>query len=245
MDTSEGDDEAPAPGRAAAGAAGATWDIVHGTLSALGTVLERPDLRAQVADSLPAVFPGAWMAWNLGLAALPLGARPQSVRARPPAVARWWVGLVAFVALLPNAPYVLTDIIHFDDAVRASDSDLWVAFASCPPTRRCFVGGFACYVASVVRLERWLRGQGWTLPQLLGADITVHALCAVGVFLGRVFRFNSWDLLARPHDIAVCPSGAGAPQRGHRRRPLRGARRSARPASASAWASASGSSSDS
>jgi uncharacterized membrane protein len=24
----------------------------------------------------------------------------------------------------------------------------------------------------------------------------------VGVFLGRVFRFNSWDLLARPHDIA-------------------------------------------
>ena len=148
------------------------------------------------------MFPGAWMAWNLGLAALPLAlARSLFAPGRRPS-ARWWVGVVAFVALLPNAPYVLTDVIHFDDAVRASDSDLWVAFAIVPAYAGLLAGGFACYVASVVRLERWLRGQGWTLPQLLGADISVHALCAVGVFLGRVFRFNSWDLLARPHDIA-------------------------------------------
>lgn len=148
------------------------------------------------------MFPGAWMAWNLGLAALPLLlARSLFAPARRPSP-RWWLGAVVFVALLPNAPYVLTDIVHFDDAVRASESDLWVAFAIVPAYTALLAGGFACYVASVVRLERWLRAQGWTLPQLLGADITVHALCAVGIFLGRVFRFNSWDLLARPHDIA-------------------------------------------
>jgi uncharacterized membrane protein len=149
------------------------------------------------------VFPGAWMAWNLALAALPLLlARTLFEPERRPSP-RWWLGVVVFVALLPNAPYVLTDIIHFDDAVRASESNLWVFFAVVPAYTALLGCGVACYVASVVRLERWLRAQGWTLPQLLGADITVHALCAVGVFLGRAFRFNSWDLLARPGEIAA------------------------------------------
>ncbi|PSB57842.1 DUF1361 domain-containing protein, partial [Chamaesiphon polymorphus] len=30
----------------------------------------------------------------------------------------WWIGLFLFVVILPNAPYILTDIIHFYDAVR-------------------------------------------------------------------------------------------------------------------------------
>jgi len=148
------------------------------------------------------MHPGAWMAWNLSLAAAPfLLARRLFVPDRRPSPG-WWVGIAAFVALLPNAPYVLTDVIHLADAVRATDSDLQVAFVLIPTYAAFFLAGFGCYVASVVLLERWLRAQGWSLPQLLGADVTVHALCAVGVFLGRVFRFNSWDLLARPHDVA-------------------------------------------
>jgi len=148
------------------------------------------------------VFPGAWMAWNLGLAGLPVVlAWRLFVPGRRPSPG-WWVGLVVFIALLPNAPYVLTDVIHLADAVRASDSDLRVAFVLLPAYALFFVVGFGCYVASVVRLERWLRGEGWSFPKLLGADIGVHALCAVGVFLGRFFRFNSWDLVIRPHDIA-------------------------------------------
>jgi uncharacterized membrane protein len=142
------------------------------------------------------------MAWNLSLAALPLLlARRLFVPGRRP-TAGWWVGAAAFVALLPNAPYVLTDVIHLADAVRETESDVQVAFVLVPTYAAFFLAGFGCYVASVVLLERWLRGHGWGLPQLLGADVTVHALCAVGVFLGRVFRFNSWDLLARPHDVA-------------------------------------------
>ena len=142
------------------------------------------------------------MAWNLWLAALPVVlAWLLFVPGRRPSPA-WWVGLLGFIALLPNAPYVLTDVIHLADAVQASDSDLRVAFVLVPAYTLFFVIGFGCYVASVVRLERWLRSQGWSMPKLLGADITVHALCAVGVFLGRFFRFNSWDLLVRPHDIA-------------------------------------------
>jgi uncharacterized membrane protein len=143
------------------------------------------------------------MAWNLGLALLPL---PLAFALFVPGRRRgpgWWAGLAAFVALLPNAPYVLTDVIHFADAVRASDSDLHVAFVLIPVFAGFFLVGFGSYVVCVVRLERWLRAGGWGLPRLLGADITLHALCAVGVFLGRVFRFNSWDLLARPDEVAA------------------------------------------
>jgi uncharacterized membrane protein len=31
--------------------------------------------------------------------------------------------------------------------------------------------------------------------------VLVHGLCAVGVFLGRVFRFNSWDLVTQPSTV--------------------------------------------
>ena len=105
------------------------------------------------------------------------------------------------MALLPNAPYVLTDVIHFDESVARSGSAAHVALVLVPGYVGFLAVGFASYVFCVVRVERWLRSAGWSLPRLLGADITLHALCAVGVFLGRVFRFNSWDLLARPGDV--------------------------------------------
>lgn len=142
------------------------------------------------------------MLWNLGLALAPLLlAMLLFVPSRRIGPA-WWAGVVAFVALLPNAPYVLTDVVHFTDAVRATDDDLHVAFVLIPVYSAFFFIGFGCYVASVVRLERWLRSEGWSLPRLLGVDLTLHALCAVGVFIGRVFRFNSWDLVARPGEVA-------------------------------------------
>ncbi len=147
------------------------------------------------------MVPG-WVVWNLWLAVVPLLLARRLFVPGARRGAAWWAGALAFAALLPNAPYVLTDVIHFFDSVRATDDDLRIAFVLVPGYAAFFAVGFGSYVACVVLLERWLRDAGWSLPRLLGADITLHALCAVGVFLGRVFRFNSWDLLVRPHHIA-------------------------------------------
>lgn len=145
----------------------------------------------------------SWVLWNLSLAVLPLlVAWPLFAPGRRPTPA-WWVGVAVFVALLPNAPYVLTDVIHLADAIRKTDDDLYVALVLVPGFAAFAGAGFASYVLCVVRVERWLRAAGWSLPRLLGVDITLHALCAVGIFLGRFFRFNSWDLVLRPHDIAA------------------------------------------
>jgi len=153
---------------------------------------------------MPEVLAGnvVWMVWNLVLAAFPAAlAIPLFTPGRRPSPL-WWVGLAAFVAFLPNAPYVLTDVIHFTADVRATPSDLVVTFGLIPQYGLFFLAGFGCYAVSLLRLERWLRARGMPVTRVLAIEVAIHAACTVGIFLGRVFRFNSWDLLTRPHAVA-------------------------------------------
>lgn len=141
-----------------------------------------------------------WMVWNLMLAAVPALLSFQLFRPGVRRRAAWWLGLGIFVAFLPNAPYVLTDVIHLATDIRGTESNPVVA-ALVGQYGCFFLAGLACYAVSLARLERWLRNAGWSLPRLLGLDVTLHVLCAVGVFLGRVFRLNSWDLVSHPHVV--------------------------------------------
>jgi uncharacterized membrane protein len=142
-----------------------------------------------------------WMVWNLVLAAIPAAlAIPLFAPGRRPSPL-WWAGLAVFVAFLPNAPYVLTDVIHFTADVRRTPSDLVVTFGLIPQYGVFFLLGFGCYAISLLRLERWLRARGVSVPRVLAMEGAIHALCAVGIFLGRVFRFNSWDLVTRPDAV--------------------------------------------
>ena len=153
---------------------------------------------------------GFWMAWNLMLALVPLLVAAVLFRAgRRPTVA-WWVGLTGFLILLPNAPYVLTDVVHFVPDVQGADR-LSVALAFIAQYGLFFLVGVESYVASVVLLTRWLeaRGRGWaTVP----AEVTIHALCAVGVYLGRVERLNSWDIVVRPDRFLDALADLGSPR---------------------------------
>jgi uncharacterized membrane protein len=139
---------------------------------------------------------GFWMAWNLTLALVPLLLAAVLFRAgRRPTLA-WWLGLVGFLVLLPNAPYVLTDVVHFVPDVRGADR-LSVALAFMAQYGLFFLVGVECYVTSVVLLTRWLEGRGraWAVAP---AELAVHVVCAAGVYLGRVERLNSWDIVVRP-----------------------------------------------
>ncbi|HEV7649234.1 MAG TPA: DUF1361 domain-containing protein [Actinophytocola sp.] len=142
-----------------------------------------------------------WMGWNLVLALVPLGLSRFLFgdRGRP----AWllWTGGAAFVAFLPNAPYVLTDLLHLpDDLAHVHDSP-WLA-AALVAQYACLIGaGFVAYVLALVRLERWLAGRGVSRGAVLATDLSLHALCAVGILLGRVFRFNSWDVLTDPREL--------------------------------------------
>ncbi|TAG94817.1 MAG: DUF1361 domain-containing protein [Oscillatoriales cyanobacterium] len=110
---------------------------------------------------------------------------------------RWWAGFFAFIAFLPNAPYVLTDIIHLIQQSQQGQSVWVVTLALIPQYLVFMIAGFEAYVLSVMSLGYYLTQQGWGKFVLL-AELTIHALSAIGIYLGRFIRFNSWDLLTNP-----------------------------------------------
>jgi uncharacterized membrane protein len=143
-----------------------------------------------------------FMAWNLTLALVPvvIGALLFRRRSTSPL---WWVGLAAFLAFLPNAPYVLTDVIHLADDVRFTRSDTLLVVGILPQYAAFFVAGLLAYVVALRDLTSWLLDRGWSRLRVAGVELVVHAACAVGVYLGRVPRFNSWDLVTRPDAVAA------------------------------------------
>jgi len=153
---------------------------------------------------------GFWMTWNLTLALVPLLLAAVLFRVgRRPTIA-WWAGLAGFLILLPNAPYVLTDVVHFVPDVQGADR-LSVTLAFMAQYGLFFLVGAESYVASVVLLTRWLEGRGrsWaTVP----AELGIHALCAVGIYLGRVARLNSWDIVLRPGRFVDSLADLAAPR---------------------------------
>lgn len=143
-----------------------------------------------------------WIVWNLFLAFIPLALSVWLFRSTSRSRSiLWWVGFVVFIAFLPNAPYLLTDIIHLIDAVRADYSAWVITLVILPPHLIAIVAGFEAYVISVINLGYYFHRQGVS-RFVVWAELLTHALCAVGIFLGRFLRFNSWDFVTKPDDVA-------------------------------------------
>lgn len=143
-----------------------------------------------------------WMAWNLFLAFIPFALSILLFRqSRGSRTILWWVAFVVFVAFLPNAPYLLTDIIHLIRATR-DDFSIWmITLILIPQHTLAILAGFQAYVLSLMNLGGYLRNQG-SGKFVLWAELITHALCAIGIYLGRFLRFNSWDLVTDPNRVA-------------------------------------------
>jgi uncharacterized membrane protein len=133
--------------------------------------------------------------WNLFLAWIPLfcALLLRQTRGRCALVAL----LATWLVFLPNAPYVLTDMIHF----RVRDVPYWydlillLTFA--------WTGTLAGYL-SLFLVQSRVRdhfGEAWSW---VFATITL-GLTSFGIYLGRFLRFNSWEVVTNPtpllHDI--------------------------------------------
>jgi uncharacterized membrane protein len=157
---------------------------------------------------------GRWMTWNLILAAVPAALAVVVFRHRGPRTALWWTGAGLCALFLPNAPYVVTDLVHLRDDVLRAGSDLSVTTAVLPMYVAFIAAGFLAYVLAVGEMGRYLSRIGlahWRSP----SEVAIHALCAVGVVLGRVARLNSWEPMTEPHGtaerIVLTLSWRGAP----------------------------------
>lgn len=142
-----------------------------------------------------------WIIWNLFLAFIPLALSFWLFRRRTNSRSfLWWIALIVFIAFLPNAPYLLTDIIHLIRATR-SDYSAWVITLIFIPLHLfAILSGFQAYVVSVMNQGHYLKRQG-AEKYVVWSELITHAVNAVGVYLGRFRRFNSWDLVTDPTNI--------------------------------------------
>lgn len=140
-----------------------------------------------------------YLPWNLFLAWLPVpaafAARFFANRNLGPRWLPWLFGAV-WLAFLPNAPYLLTDLVHLPDPTERhyfADMMLILHFA---------LVGVALGVVSlhvmhdlVERRCGWWRG--WTFVS------TVAGLTGLGIYFGRFLRWNSWELVTHPLGLTI------------------------------------------
>jgi len=143
-----------------------------------------------------------WIVWNLFLAFIPLVLSLWLfLRKNKKRSLLWWLILVVYITFLPNAPYLLTDIIHLIEAIRANYS-IWITTLVFIPLHvSAILVGWEAYVISLINQGHYLKQQGWR-KLIVPSELITHGLCAIGIFLGRFRRFNSWDLVTQP-DILI------------------------------------------
>jgi uncharacterized membrane protein len=136
-----------------------------------------------------------FLPWNLFLAALPLvfssiAWRLDSTRWRKFAL----VLFIPWLMFLPNAPYILTDLLHLKERAPIPmwyDLLMLLSFG----LNGLFLGYF-----SLIQMESVLQRY---LPRFTaGFSFLALFLSAYGIYLGRFLRLNSWDVLSQPRDTA-------------------------------------------
>lgn len=95
----------------------------------------------------------------------------------------------------PNAPYLVTDLVHLKTrppVPRWYDLILIMSYA----WTGLSLGYFSLYLMQEVVRRRLGRGMGWCFA------IVMLALGSFGVFVGRQWRWNSWEVLTNPLGLA-------------------------------------------
>ncbi|HVU88864.1 MAG TPA: DUF1361 domain-containing protein [Pirellulales bacterium] len=147
--------------------------------------------------------PDFGMGWNAVLALVPLAL---AILLFPPRWRRgvlWWLGVVVFCLFLPNSAYTLTDVLHLVHRIRREPYiPVWsVALVLIPQYAVFMLAGWQAHVLSIMRATDYLRALGRT-RLVIPSELTLNLLVALGIYLGRFQRFNSWDVVGRPEKLA-------------------------------------------
>ena len=137
----------------------------------------------------------SFLAWNLFLAWLPMLCALFAYNAYKRRGRLSWLVVagcaLAWLLFFPNAPYILTDLMHLrprPDAPLWFDVLLVIAFA--------WTGLFLGLV-SLSLMQALVRRAAGTLASW-GFALGVLSLSGFGIYIGRFLRWNSWDVFLSP-----------------------------------------------
>jgi uncharacterized membrane protein len=140
----------------------------------------------------------AGIAWNLVLAWIPLGLALvvyERARSGSPGPASAALGAL-WLLFFPNAPYLVTDLTHIGQG-RGVPVLYDVLLLSAAAWTGLLLGLTSLYLIHAV--ARRVLGALTTWALVVG----VLALSSVGIYLGRVQRWNSWDVFVRPEALVA------------------------------------------
>jgi len=143
------------------------------------------------------------LVWNLFLAYIPyfitqlLSTRPEWIREK-----KWLLFFfLAWLICIPNSFYILTDLFHLDDERNDFIAPPWYDLAL---ILSFAWNGLILGILSVRQMEKLVEKMFSRVNGFLFL-YPIMWLSALGIYIGRYLRFNSWDILSNPfqlfHDI--------------------------------------------
>lgn len=144
-----------------------------------------------------------WLIWNLFLAWVPLliAYNLQKYYLRNPK--RYSILILTsclWLLFFPNSPYIITDLIHLDPRSNVPmwfDSILIFAFA----LSGLFTGFISLYFIHEILDCFFNHVVNWTVITV------IFLLSGYGIYLGRILRWNSWDLFTKPKLLLMDVTG--------------------------------------
>lgn len=147
-------------------------------------------IRLKITHSFFYIF----LVWNLFLAVIPFCISSYLKSKKIISTKKLILGFGAWLLFLPNAPYLVTDLIHLrlgHPYIIWFDTIMIALFAIC---------GLLLFYFSIKDMKQLLR------PYLKNkylniAIISLFFLASFGVYLGRFLRYNSWEILSQPLNL--------------------------------------------
>lgn len=132
-----------------------------------------------------------FLIWNVFLAIIPYTITMYLNSITNLGKLRLGIWFLVWLAFLPNAPYIVTDLIHLRIG---NGSLLWLdvlvvlSFA---------LSGLFLFYLTIIDMQKIITSNFIRIP--IGATTTVVLfLCGFGVYLGRFLRYNSWEIISEP-----------------------------------------------
>jgi uncharacterized membrane protein len=135
-----------------------------------------------------------YLLWNIFLAALPFvvsaillfSAKEKRVDKKI-----LILGGIIWLFLIPNAPYMITDLVHITEGHSTNFFYNAIIFFSSAWVGLLFGLHSFSHIEQIVRMKYSQKKTSRILVLLI-------FLTSFGICLGRFFRFNSWDMIAQP-----------------------------------------------
>ncbi len=138
-----------------------------------------------------------FMLWNLFLAWIPylISAYSITKKNERKILEKETPLLLTWLLFLPNSPYIITDLVHMGTR---GDEGFWfnllliLSFA---------FTGLLLFMFSINHItDKVLHNQKLFIKKTI--LYAVFFLCGYGLYLGRLLRFNSWDIVTDPMQLA-------------------------------------------